>query len=126
MIFPIFIEKHIIILKMKFDNWLYKCQDVSVIGYIITSLGLFVAMIGMFGVIRFPDFFSRLHPSGLIDSFGVPMCLIGFFAYNLTQNTFDLKVIMLILIMFITSPVSCYSLSRIAKNRINIFKIRKI
>ena len=42
----------------------------EILGNILLLLGAFVAFSGALGVLRMPDFYSRLHPAGTTDTAG--------------------------------------------------------
>ena len=81
----------------------------------IVAGGLF-CVVGAFGLIRMPDFYTRLHASGVIDPFGVSLVLTGL----LLQAGFTLigaKLVILVLLLLFTSPVACHALGRAALHR---------
>ena len=89
-------------------------EDIAfVVGMIFMVAGAFFIFTAALGVLRMPDFFTRLHPAGIADGLGVPLVLIGI----AIQNGFSLfsgKIILLILFIFITSPTACHALANAA------------
>lgn len=70
-------------------------------------------LIGATGIVRFPDFWSRLHAAGIIDTMGAEFILIGMmFQAGLTQVT--VKLILIGLFLFVTSPTSTHALANAA------------
>lgn len=62
-------------------------------------------------MIRFPDFYTRLHAAGITDSSGATLLLIGF----ALQNEFSIntvKIILLILIIWVANSTNSYLLAR--------------
>ena len=45
--------------------------------------GLFFFTGGALGILRMPDFYSRLHPAGKLDTLGSLLALLGLALYNL-------------------------------------------
>ncbi|MDX5462157.1 MULTISPECIES: monovalent cation/H(+) antiporter subunit G [unclassified Wolbachia] len=81
------------------------------IGSVLIFLGICLVIISSVGVIRFPDFYTRLHAAGITDSSGATLLLIGF----TLQNEFSIntvKIILLILIIWVTSSTNSYILAR--------------
>jgi multicomponent Na+:H+ antiporter subunit G len=81
------------------------------LGVILISLGIFLIAISNIGVIRFPDFYTRLHASGITDSSGATLLLIGF----VLQNEFSIntvKIMLLIFIIWIVNSTNSYALAR--------------
>jgi len=77
------------------------------------SLGLVFLAVAAIGFTRFPDVFSRLHVTGVIDTLGVPLILLGaavYAGFTLTSG----KLILGILFMYITSPIVGHLLGQAA------------
>lgn len=83
------------------------------IGYILIGLGLVFVVTGTIGVLRFPDFFTRLHPAGITDSLGAPLCIIGLMFID-GFTIFSLKLFLLVLILFLTCPTACHAMAKAA------------
>ena len=47
------------------------------IGTILLLVGAAFLLIGGIGVLRFPDLFTRMHASGILDTLGVSLILGG-------------------------------------------------
>lgn len=81
------------------------------IGSIFILLGICLVIISTIGVLRFPDFYTRLHAAGITDSSGAMLLLIGF----ALQNEFSIntvKIILLILIIWVANSTNSYILAR--------------
>jgi len=89
-------------------------QDaVSFIGDLFIIVGVFFIFTGSLGVLRMPDFFTRLHPAGITDSLGAPLALLGV-AIKSGLTLFSGKILLLILFLLITNPTACHALARAA------------
>ena len=75
--------------------------------------GIFFMFSAALGIIRMPDFFTRLHPAGIADSLGAPLFLLGIAIQNGT-TLFSGKILLLILFMLITNPTACHALAKAA------------
>ncbi len=76
-------------------------------------LGSFLCLSGGVGIIRFPDFYTRMHAVGVTDTLGAGMILIGL----MLQNPEGLVVLKLLLILVMTvfiSPVASHALAKAA------------
>jgi multicomponent Na+:H+ antiporter subunit G len=85
----------------------------NVISYIFIAAGVFFMITGGLGLIRMPDFFTRLHPAGMIDSIAAPLIFLGL----MIQDGFTLfsgKLLLLAAFIFITSPTACHALAKAA------------
>ncbi len=85
----------------------------NILSWFFIVAGAFFMLSGALGILRMPDFFSRLHPAGITDSFGAPMLLVGvMLKYGF--SLFSGKIFLLILFLFITNPTSTNVLSQAA------------
>lgn len=83
------------------------------VGNGLIGLGAFFVLTGALGILRMPDFFSRLHPAGVTDSLGVTFVLCGMMLHmGLTAATG--KLFLLMLFLLITSPTACHALAKAA------------
>ena len=76
-------------------------------------IGGFLCFSGGVGIIRLPDFYTRMHAVGVTDTLGAGMILIGL----VLQNPEGLVVIKLLLILLMTmfiSPVASHALAKAA------------
>ena len=86
------------------------------VSWALIIAGSFFTVAGAFGVVRFPDLYTRMHASGVVDPFGVSLILAGL----IVQAGLDLvsvKLIILVLFLGLTSPVACHALGRAARHR---------
>lgn len=76
-------------------------------------LGSAFAVIGGVGMLRLPDFYTRMHGASLTDTLGAGLILIGL----MLQAGFSLVTVKLVLILafiFFTSPTSAHALAKAA------------
>ncbi len=78
-------------------------------------LGLFVFFSGSLGILRFPDFYSRMHPAGKMDTLASLLMLSALALYEL--HTFSLatvltavKIILILLFVFLASPTATHAI----------------
>jgi multicomponent Na+:H+ antiporter subunit G len=75
--------------------------------------GSLFALTGGIGVLRLPDFYSRMHAAGITDTMGAGLILVGLmFQAGLTLLT--VKLAMVLAFLLITSPTSGHALARSA------------
>jgi len=82
---------------------------------IFLLLGLLFFTGGSVGIIRFPDFYSRLHPAGKLDTMGLLMAMAGMACYTLDHFSLDnlltgLKIMLIVVFVFITSPTATHAI----------------
>lgn len=87
----------------------------TLVAAIFVVLGLFFFTGGSIGILRFPDFFSRLHPAGKLDSMGLLMTLAGMALYTARDLSLPailtaLKILLIVVFVFITSPTATHAI----------------
>jgi len=81
--------------------------------------GSFFAVVGGIGIVRLPDFFSRLHGGGITDTLGAGLVMLGlmFLAIQAGYWLVTVKLMMILFFLLITSPTSCHALAQAAVNQ---------
>jgi multicomponent Na+:H+ antiporter subunit G len=83
--------------------------DVLAVFFILA--GVFFMLVGSIGINRFPDFYTRMHASGKVDTLGILLFVIGLiFFEGFTLVSFKLALIFVFIAM--TSPVAAHALAR--------------
>ena len=85
----------------------------DIITWILLMLGAFFAIVGAYGIVRLPEFFSRLHGGGITDTLGAGLILIGLFFQADDFLVFG-KLVMILFFLLVTSPTSCHALAKSA------------
>ena len=75
--------------------------------------GFFFFLAATVGLLRFPDFFCRLHATGKGDTLAVLLSLIGLSVYEGFSLT-SLKILFIAVFMFLAQPTSTHAISRAA------------
>jgi len=70
---------------------------------------------GTVGIIRFPDFYTRLHAAGKLDTMGLLMSMIAMALYAIEDLSVasvltGLKIILIVVFVFITSPTATHAI----------------
>jgi len=75
--------------------------------------GLFFVLAGTLGVLRLPDFYTRLHAAGMTDTLGAELVLLGLIIQSgFTQMS--LKLLMVAFFLFLTSPTATHAIANAA------------
>ena len=87
----------------------------TIIIIIMLICGLIFFTGGSIGIIRFPDFYSRLHPAGKLDTGGLVITMLAFALYTIQPLTLtavitSVKIILIVVFVFITSPTAIHSI----------------
>lgn len=76
-------------------------------------IGLFFVLGGTLGVLRLPDFFTRLHAAGMTDTLGAEMILIGLIIQS-GFSQMSLKLILVGILLLLTSPTATHAVASAA------------
>lgn len=85
----------------------------SALGLAMLVFGAFCIMTSIIGIIRMPDFFTRLQTASLNDSFGMPIFLIGIAILQPSLMMF-FKIVILAIFSLILSPLVSHMLIKAA------------
>ena len=80
----------------------------------LLAAGSAFILIGTLGLVRLPDFYTRLHAAGITDTLGAELVLIAM----MLQAGFSLvtvKLIMISLFIFFTSPTATHAVANAAR-----------
>tara|TARA_B110000438_G_C15448529_1_gene493606 strand:+ start:298 stop:627 length:330 start_codon:yes stop_codon:yes gene_type:complete len=84
-------------------------------GYILICLGLFFFLGASLGILRFPDFYTRMHAAGKADTLSTILMLFGVILYDLHDGHFTLndflvaiKLFFIVVFVFIGSPTASH------------------
>ena len=89
------------------------------LGIVLGLLGLFFFVGTAVGMIRFPDFYTRMHAAGKGDTLSTMLMLSGFGLVSMEDLSvvswlLFLKIMGVVLFIFITCPTSSHALMRAA------------
>ncbi len=73
--------------------------------------GFFFFFTSTVGLLRLPDFYSRLHATGKGDTLGACLCLIGL-AIHEGFSLVSLKIVFIAAFMFLAQPTATHVISR--------------
>ena len=87
----------------------------NIIATVLLIIGLVFFTGGAVGIIRFPDFYSRLHPAGKLDTAGLvttmgALALYTASPFTLTTLITAVKIILIVVFVFITSPTAPHAI----------------
>ncbi|NCA70345.1 MAG: sodium:proton antiporter [Sphingobacteriia bacterium] len=81
---------------------------------VLLAGGVFLGVSGAWGMIRFPDFYTRIHAVGVTDTLSAGLILGGL----MLQSGFTLvtvKLVFILLFLWHTSPAASHALARAAR-----------
>lgn len=80
------------------------------------AIGLGLATIGLYGLLRMPAILHQLHPAGLVTGPAVILVLLASIAGSVETVT---SSVLVILFLLITSPLSTHAIARAAYHQEN-------
>ncbi len=79
----------------------------------LIAAGVFFVFVGAVGVLRLPDFYTRLHAAGVTDTLGAELILMGLMVHA-GWSLDTLKLGLIGLFLFLTSPTSTHAVANAA------------
>lgn len=83
----------------------------TVLSAIMLLTGGVFGILGGVGVVRFPDFFSRLHAAGMTDTL-CAFLIIGGLLIQAGVSLLSIKLVLILLFMVFTTPTASHALAR--------------
>ncbi len=85
----------------------------SIITGVFLAIGCFLIIVGSIGVLRFPDFYTRIHPAGKTDTVGQAFVLFGLMIYE-GVSFVSVKLLIIIVFIFIANPTATHFVAQAA------------
>jgi len=83
------------------------------LGSALLLIGAILAVVGTIGVLRFPDFYTRLHAASVTDTAAATLAIVGM-ALLAPSMAIVFKLIVVWLFLFLTGPTSSHALANAA------------
>ena len=86
---------------------------IDILSWALILAGSFFICVGMVGIVRMPDLFTRMHAASVTDTLGAGLLFAGF----MLQAGFTLvtvKLVFILALLFFTGPVITHALSQTA------------
>lgn len=85
----------------------------EIISAALLLTGFALMVISAIGVLRLPDFFSRLHASSIGETLGIVLAGIGLAVYH-GVNLTSLKILLVVAALFLVNPLGTHLISKAA------------
>ena len=82
-------------------------------GVLLLAGGVF-ALSGGLGLLRFPDFYTRIHAAGLTDTAGAGLILVGLLLHAPNWQA-AVRLMLILLFMVLTGPTATQALAQAAR-----------
>ncbi|MFC4852857.1 monovalent cation/H(+) antiporter subunit G [Actinophytocola glycyrrhizae] len=86
----------------------------DVVSWVLLAAGALFVVSGGVGLLRFPDFYTRIHAAGVTDSAGAGLILFGLLAQATTWDT-AVRLLVIALFLALSGPTATHILARAAR-----------
>ncbi len=86
---------------------------INILSAALIFIGALAILVGLLGVFRMPDFFTRLHAASIIDTMGTMMIIAGLILYS-GFNLVSVKLLLIMVFILITTPAAAHALAKSA------------
>lgn len=83
----------------------------TVVAIVLIVAGTFFLAVSAFGLIRFPDFYTRAHVVAKSESLGVAMIVLGVIVHHRGGES-TLKLVLLVAFALVANPTAIHALAR--------------
>lgn len=87
---------------------------VDVMSGVLLGAGALFALSGGAGLLRFPDFYTRIHAAGVTDTAGAGLILLGLMLQVSSWET-GVRLLIILLFLAMTSPTAAHVLAHAAR-----------
>ncbi len=85
----------------------------QILAAVLMALGLFFFFVAGLGIVRLPDFYTRLHPAGKADTLGATLLLTGL-AILAGPTLLAAKILMVEAFIVLANPTATHAIARAA------------
>jgi multicomponent Na+:H+ antiporter subunit G len=86
---------------------------VTLLGDVLMGVGFFFILAGVVGILRLPDFYTRLHAMGKCDTLGVGLMVAGLALQEGIPHS-SLKMGLIVVFVGLANPTATHALGRAA------------
>jgi multicomponent Na+:H+ antiporter subunit G len=88
---------------------------IDVIADVLVIVGLAITTVGVYGLVRLPDAYTQVHAASKATFLGVALVLVA--ATRSGDGAIIARVILIISLLTITTPVASHAVARAARRR---------
>jgi multicomponent Na+:H+ antiporter subunit G len=91
---------------------------ISIVSIIFIVVGVFFFATATLGLLRFPDFYTRMHATGKGDTMGALMCLTGLALYtfhsgfSLATLFVSIKIMLIAVFICVANPTATHAITK--------------
>ena len=92
---------------------------INILVTVLIATGILVLTFGVVGILRLPDFYTRMHAAGKTDSLGAVLVVLGFALYSgqslvLADLLVSAKILFIAVFIFVASPTATHAIMQTA------------
>nr|WP_042186746.1 monovalent cation/H(+) antiporter subunit G [Kibdelosporangium sp. MJ126-NF4]CEL17517.1 Na(+) H(+) antiporter subunit G [Kibdelosporangium sp. MJ126-NF4]CTQ91256.1 Na(+) H(+) antiporter subunit G [Kibdelosporangium sp. MJ126-NF4] len=87
---------------------------VDIISGLLLAAGALFVLTGAVGVLRLPDFFTRIHAAGITESAGAGLILLGLLPRAPDWET-AIRLLIILFTLIVTAPTATHVLAQAAR-----------
>jgi multicomponent Na+:H+ antiporter subunit G len=88
----------------------------DIVSWILLITGSVFVITGGIGLLRLPDFYTRVHAASITDTVGAWLILLGLLL-QVEHTLVGIKVVLILLFLVLTSPLASHALTKAAYYR---------
>lgn len=85
--------------------------NILIIFFLVT--GLFFYFVGVLGLIRMPDVFTRMHATTKCDTMGAGLVFVGLIIWQ-GMNFVSLNILIVLVFIWLTNPTAAHAIAKSA------------
>ena len=85
----------------------------DIVSWVFIILGSFFTVVGMFGLVRMPELFTRMHATSVTETLGAGFLVLGM-VVQAGLSLVSLKLFFILALFFMTAPVMTHALAQTA------------
>lgn len=89
-------------------------NTIGVVGGVLMAVGAFFVLSGGMGLLRFPDFYTRIHAVSVTDAAGAGLILVGLMLQPSGWAT-TVRLLIILLFLTVTAPAATHILAHAAR-----------
>lgn len=90
-------------------------QGLAILSWVMLISGATFAVIGAIGILRMPDFYTRIHAASVTDTAGV-LLIFGGLLCQAPDLPSAIRLVLVLSFLVVTSPTASHALAKAAKH----------
>lgn len=86
----------------------------DILSAVLLAAGMVYVVSGGVGLLRFPDFYTRIHTTGVTDSAGAGLILAGLLLQS-ESFAVSIRLVIIVLFLWFTGPTATHTLAHAAR-----------